>query len=1412
MSFLQKIKIATAQGLLNYAACDQTEQIILRVLSVINKPIGQQRFKQVLSELSHSDNFSRQKLQKFYTPELKDKLASLSLINVGRDGIQISKYIADDLTKICLKDGSFEEIIDASEKIVPIEPLYHWHAPIRDDIQRQIRDCFYRRQYNRCIALLDFDKNPQIIDIAANEVLVNSCFYPYSPIEFLNLPPVLQYQAFATILGHLRRDLIDNSEIIQLIEQVGTSNDDLRLLLAQHYIFCGKLDLALAMLSPDETSNYALELNGCCHFLLGNPEQACDYFSRALTAKNKIARRKKQYIGGINGLFYLMALLQLGSDIKPAMLTVLFNELDNQLDDHRADNNYQQIAMVFKKLGYVFIGKQSRFELASEPYFHYSNFYSHIQILFSCVASCWANEKPNHVYLQKLVEACEDFSRSGQLFFANTALSLLSFYRIDVDPECKSLVSNNDCGVNLTKLVIRKEAWVLALEQLIALDQNVVSPKSLGVKESRLVWLFDPNAYGYSFEAKEQKLGKQGWSKGRAVALKRLFQEYQTFDYLSPEDMEMCRQVSKGFDGGYYGRDIYELVGYQALKAAVNLGNVYLVDDPAQAIEIIANEPELLIAERQDGYLLSMANIPSNHEDSTVSYSLTPLTKHRYQLIKYEKNHLKIASIVGEGGLLVPTSAKDKVLQSISAIAPMLNIQSDIAGLNTGIEQVVADQCLYINVQPAGEGLEFECHVQPLGPDGPGLTPGLGNPTFSCEVQGQRLSTTRDLGQERLQLQLLVQACGSFDYMIDNRLLLDRLDDALDTIERLELLNHPEATKNKPWHGLKIVLQWPKGKTFKLSKKLGLPQIQLAVTKQKEWFGLEGQLTVADDQVIELKTLLELISQSNGRFIKLDNDQILSLTDELRQRLQDLDRVSEQGKFHALASPLVEVATQGMRMKTLHAWDRQRDLLEQAAQLTPQLPSTLQALLRDYQVEGFDWAMRLAHWGAGACLADDMGLGKTLQALAMMLARANKGPTLVLAPTSVCFNWQQEAARFAPTLKVKILGVDTSTKEQRQAMIENAGAFDVVVCSYGLLQREAELLAKPKWYTIVADEAQALKNPLAQRTQAAMALSGQFKMITTGTPIENNLTELWSLFRFINPGLLGSQKQFHQRFSNVIESVKTSDQLAIKRASQGLRQLISPFILRRMKNQVLTELPSRTEINIQVELSEQEVVLYEALRQQAIANMSKGDIDPGQHHIKMLAEIMKLRRACCHPSLVMPDSEIEGSKLKAFDNLISELKQNNHKALVFSQFVGHLSILRQHLDRRGISYQYLDGSTPAKQRRDAVNAFQAGHGDVFLISLKAGGSGLNLTAADYVIHMDPWWNPAVEDQASDRAHRMGQTRPVTIYRLIAKNTIEDKIVALHQQKRDLANSLLEGSDSAGKITVNDMMSLLQQSI
>jgi SNF2 family DNA or RNA helicase len=605
--------------------------------------------------------------------------------------------------------------------------------------------------------------------------------------------------------------------------------------------------------------------------------------------------------------------------------------------------------------------------------------------------------------------------------------------------------------------------------------------------------------------------------------------------------------------------------------------------------------------------------------------------------------------------------------------------------------------------------------------------------------------------------------------------------------------------------GETVRVAWPEGAKFKVRQEATSGHCRLSVKQAKDWFELEGEIKLDEGLALNLQQLLDLAKDATGRFIPLGDGDFLALSAQLKKRLDDLTAFSEpHGKgfrFHPLAASVFEeFASEAGSFTADKSWRGQLKRLSDALAFQPEIPNTLQAELRGYQEDGFYWLNRLAHWGVGACLADDMGLGKTVQALAQILTMAAKGPSLVVAPTSVCLNWESEAQKFAPTLNVVIFGGG-----QREKSLKELKPFDLVICSYGLLQQEGELLAAVKWQAIVLDEAQAIKNMATKRSQAAMELSGAFKMVATGTPIENHLGELWNVFRFINPGLLGSLKQFNVKFAAPIE--KTQD----KKARARLKKLIQPFILRRTKNQVLEELPSRTEITIKVEMGEAESSLYEALRRSALETLAGvGKVEgKGEQHLKILAEIMRLRRACCNPRLVLPESVIPSSKLAAFGEIVEELRENRHKALVFSQFVGHLELIRAFVGKAGIPYQYLDGSTPQKERQKRVEAFQAGYGDLFLISLKAGGVGLNLTAADYVIHMDPWWNPAVEDQASDRAHRIGQQRPVTIYRLVAKGTIEEKIVSLHQQKRGLADSLLDETDISGKITAEELLQLLR---
>ncbi len=773
-------------------------------------------------------------------------------------------------------------------------------------------------------------------------------------------------------------------------------------------------------------------------------------------------------------------------------------------------------------------------------------------------------------------------------------------------------------------------------------------------------------------------------------------------------------------------------------------------------------------------------------------------TPQRLRVIQFDAGHREIARILGPEGLAVPRAGEQALLDSLTGLAPLLTVHSDIGGGDSQAESIEADLRPHLHLSPIDEGLRLELFIHPFGEVGPQLRPAEGRATLFSERDGRPLRCTRDLTAEHARALAVVAACPALsqapETMSDWGDAADWTWDLPDPAEALAALEQLHAL------GDQVQLDWPQGRRIALSEEVGLSRLQVKVRQKNDWFDVAGGLQLDDGRVLAMRELIERAAAAQGRYVRLGEGDFLVLSGALRRRLQGLAGLIDDGRFHPLAAPAVHELIDGMQVEASQEWLGLLERLTQIEAFEPELPSTLQAELRDYQLEGFRWLARLAHWGAGACLADDMGLGKTLQALALILARAPDGPTLVLAPTSVCGNWLDEAQRFAPTLRPLRFG-----DGERAAMLEKAGPFDLIVCSYGLLQSERERLSQVEWQTIVADEAQAFKNAMTKRSQAIMALKGGFRMITTGTPIENHLGELWNLFRFINPGLLGSLQRFNQRFATPIEQDKDQG------ARQRLRQLIKPFILRRLKTDVLAELPPRTEIDLQLELSAGEMALYEALRREAMERLdSEGSkAAPGHKRLLLLAEIMRLRRVCCHPRLALPDSDLPSAKLEAFAEIVDELLDNRHKALVFSQFVDHLSLIREHLDRHQIRYQYLDGSTPEPQRRAAVNAFQAGDGELFLISLRAGGAGLNLTAADYVIHMDPWWNPAVEDQASDRAHRIGQERPVTVYRLVAKDTIEERILKLHASKRDLADGLLSGADDGGKLSYEQMLSLVQ---
>jgi len=452
---------------------------------------------------------------------------------------------------------------------------------------------------------------------------------------------------------------------------------------------------------------------------------------------------------------------------------------------------------------------------------------------------------------------------------------------------------------------------------------------------------------------------------------------------------------------------------------------------------------------------------------------------------------------------------------------------------------------------------------------------------------------------------------------------------------------------------------------------------------------------------------------------------------------------------------------------------------------TAALPSDLQAELRPYQQEGVNWLAFLRQAKVGGLLADDMGLGKTLQALC-----AIAGKTLIVAPTSVIFNWQQECARFRPSLRCNVYH---GSKRQ----LDDS---DVILTTYALLRLDADKLTSIEWNTIVLDEAQAIKNPESQAAQAAFRLKGEFKLTLTGTPVENRLEELWSQFHFSNPGLLGGLSNFQERYGKPIEQ----GDLAV---AARLRERIKPFVLRRLKRDVAQELPPRTDVVLRCELSEEERNTYNAICATTLPSVM-AQLEQGGNVLAALEVLLRLRQMCCHPGL-LPNSQVTtSSKVSLLLETLLEVTAEDHKSLVFSQWTSLLDKVEPELQKNKISYLRIDGSS--QNRGDIVARFQSPDGpSVLLISLKAGGTGLNLTAADNVFLLDPWWNPAVEDQAADRAHRIGQTNPVLVHRLIAADTVEERILVLQQNKRSLAQVALEDAELGTQLSKEDLLDLLR---
>ena len=948
--------------------------------------------------------------------------------------------------------------------------------------------------------------------------------------------------------------------------------------------------------------------------------------------------------------------------------------------------------------------------------------------------------------------------------------------------------------VTLTTLTVPAGSWEQSLAALeeVASDDPAAETEEPSAPSERLLWTLRMDGAEVSLDARPQRRGAKGaWSRGKQYGAKRLAAESTKMKHLLPQDVAA---IAAADERSEYGKS-ERFFGLRSLHALA--GHPHVTCE-GQAVEVVRRTPELSVRDDADGALV---RIDPYRAGTDGDYAARMVAPGRCEVTHFTAEHQRLFRAVPEGGLRVPARAKARLLNTIPSLASSVRVASSVQspGATQTATEVAADAEPWVRLEPLDAGLSVAVEVEPIPRSGVCFPPGVGGTVVFAHLNGESVQAERDLEAERLACANLAAQCPPLASAPTSLQPL-ALPEADDCLELLELLDAADAR-----------CKWPHGETMRVVSRASAESMRMTMKSAAQWMSASGQLPLDAERVLDFKRLFALLEDKpDSRFLRLGDGEFLALTQSFRRQLDDLASLASVGakgelRLHPLAALAVEELIDGAQLDADDGWHALRERMQAASAVEPAVPSTLQAELRPYQLEGYRWLARLAQQGVGACLADDMGLGKTIQTLAMLLDRAPGGAALVVAPTSVVPNWLAEARRFAPTLNAKAYAGGSAA---RATLLKEAGPFDLIVTTYGLLQNDAEALAAAAWHTVVLDEAQAIKNPAAKRSKAAKSLKADFRLLTTGTPVQNNLLDLHSLFGFANPGLLGSLQRFRAHFALPIERERNAV------AQARLRRLISPFVLRRLKADVLDDLPQRTEITLHVKMSEEEASLYEALRLRALEELADG----AGGHMHLFAHLTRLRLACCNPKLVLDAHDAPAdlpvatasAKLETFAATLADLLENRHKVLVFSQFVMHLQLVEDHLRETGVKYQYLDGATSPKERAARIAAFQAGDGDVFLISLTAGGVGLNLTAADYVIHMDPWWNPAVEDQASDRAHRIGQTRPVTIYRLVTEGTIEEQIVALHHRKRDLAEKLLEGADAPSRLDAEEMMELLRQ--
>lgn len=941
-----------------------------------------------------------------------------------------------------------------------------------------------------------------------------------------------------------------------------------------------------------------------------------------------------------------------------------------------------------------------------------------------------------------------------------------------------------------------------------------------------IIYLLKPSAHAGTLNVElsiTRWLKKGGLGKRRSTNLYNIAESYHPANYLRPLDIEIAKllKADRGFN--WHDVSLQGELGFLALGKMIETGRCYWHDTDGEPLQAGA-ERELSVHWQQDEQgtarlelrvlpegmlLLTEPALYLDPAAGTVgSLSNAPYTAAQLEQLleapsipaqQISRFSQQVVQTVTEA-LLPPPQAVD--IEEITELPPLPRLLLSSRQIGKQLNHLIRLRFAYgdyeIPVLP-----EAEMHT-------------LSNGEKLVRIQREQVKETSFVEQ--------LKALG-FEPLIDqnNEDLVFRSYASQESMESVDLWNRflTDSLPELQQQGWQVEYDSGFGMQF---HQAGPWQADIE-EQGNDWFGLRFDVEIGDQPVALLPLVAQLLDHyepqqlpetlnlnlGGSHYLTIASEQIRPILETLYE-LYDRESLQADGsllmsRFDAgRLTELEEHSSTDLHWRggeALRKLGRQLKDFQGIATVKP--PKGLHASLRDYQQQGLNWLQFLRQYGFSGILADDMGLGKTVQTLAHLLLEKEQGrmdkPCLIIAPTSLMSNWRREAEQFAPALKVLVL-----QGPARQQHFEQITNHDLVLSTYPLLSRDKEQLLAHRYHTLVLDEAQVVKNPQAQAAKVVRQIDAEHRLCLSGTPMENHLGELWALFDFLMPGFLGDKRQFNTLFRTPIEKHGDGER------RQRLVKRVAPFMLRRSKQEVAKELPEKSEINLTVSLAKKQAALYETIRLSMEDKVRKAIANKGlaRSHITILDALLKLRQVCCDPrllSLTQAREVKESAKFELLMQMLPEMVEEGRRILLFSQFTKMLGFIEEELVKQDISYSKLTGQT--RNRDEAIERFKSGAVNVFLISLKAGGVGLNLTEADTVIHYDPWWNPAAENQATDRAHRIGQKKPVFVYKLVTENSVEEKIIAMQARKQQLADGIYnEGkADQGVKLAAEDLEQL-----